>query len=205
MSIFATELLKADGCLSPIDAYDIPSLLNESDDVIMAFFYNDPLSTLSLASTHLNSEFFGVKQAVVFRENNRLNRSLSKIRVRISDLLTECEEFDYNRFLNIVVETRIAIDTICSDERWKESVNIDSLISAAMIAIAMKHLPDDVIHFSLMGHEIEAFLSDDLYQLTQCSRKVVSIDRSEPLFDELAAMRAINRYVIDKISVAPFY
>lgn len=205
MSIFATELLKADGCLTPIDAYDVSSLLNESDDVIMTFFYNDPLSTLSLASTHLQSQFVGVKQAVTFRENNRLNRSLSKIRVRISDLLTECEYFDYNRFINIVVETRNAIDTICSDERWKESVNIDSLISAAMIAIAMKHLPSDVIHYSLMGHEIDAFLSDDLYQLTQSSRKVVSIDRSEPLFDELAAMRAINRYVIDKISVAPFY
>lgn len=205
MSIFATELLKADGCLSPIDAYDVSSLLNEPDDVIMSFFYNDPLSTLSLASTHLQSEFVGVKQAVIFRENNRLNRSLSKIRVRISDLLTECEDFDYNRFINIVVETRNAIDTICGDERWKESVNVDSLISAAMIAIAMKHLPDDVIHYSLMGHEIDAFLSDDLYQLTQSSRKVVSIDRSEPLFDELAAMRAINRYVIDKISVAPFY
>lgn len=205
MSIFATELLKADGCLSPIDGYDISSLLNQSDDVIMTFFYNDPLSTLSLASTHLQTKFEGVKSAVIFRENNRLNRSLSKIRVRISDLLTECEGFEYNRFINIVIETRNAIDTICADERWKGSVNVDSLISAAMIAIALKHLPDDVIHYSLMGHEIDAFLSDDLYQLTQSSRKVVSIDRTEPLFDDLAAMRAINRYVIDKISVAPFY
>ena len=205
MSIFATELIKADGCLSPIDSYDISSLLNESDDVIMTFFYNDPLSTISLASTHLQSKFVGVKEAVIFRENNRLNRALNKIRVRISELLTECDDFDYNRFINIVVQTRSAIDTICSDERWKDSVNVDSLISAAMIAIALKHLPDDVIHYSLMGHEIDAFLSDELYQLTQSSRKVVSIDRTEPLFDELAAMRAINRYVIDKISIAPFY
>ena len=205
MSIFATELIKSDGYLSPIESYDISSLLNESDDVIMSFFYNDPLSTLSLATTHLQSKFVGVKNAVIFRENNRLNRSLSKIRVRISDILTECEELDYNQFINIVIQSRAAIDTICSDERWKQSVNVDSLISAAMIAIAMKHLPDYVIHYSLMGHEIDAFLSDELYQLTQSSRKVVSIDRSEPLFDELAAMRAINRYVIDKISVAPFY
>lgn len=205
MSIFATELIKSDGCLTSIDSYDVSSLLNESDDVIIAFFYNDPLSTLSLASTHLKSEFSGVRNCVLFRENNRINRALCKIRVRINDLLTECEDFDYHRFLSIVIETRKAIDIICSDERWKESVNVDSLISASMISIAMKHLPPDVIHYSLLGHGLETFLSDDLFQLTQSARKVVSIDRAEPLFDELAAMRAINRHVIDRISVAPFY
>lgn len=205
MSIFATELLEKNGCLSPTHEHGASCLLSESDDVIMNFFYNDPLSILSLASTHLKDPFVGVKHAVLFRDNNRLNRSLSKIRVRIEDLLTECDGFDYNKFIKIVVETRVAIDTICRDARWISSVNVDSLISASMISIALKHLPDDVIRYTLMGREISGFLSDELFQLTQSSRKIISIDRTEPLFDELAAMRAINRYVIDKISVAPFY
>lgn len=205
MGIFSTSFLSVDGRLDAIEKYTYTSFQDATDDEVKAFFYNDPLSTLSLAVTHSISPFEGVNHSVVYRQNNRLDRAKDKLYFRMQDLLLEYDSFCYNRFMQIVDTTRLGIASICSSDDWQNRFNIDALLSASMLSIALKHLPSDIVHQMCMGRPIEFFLSDQMWLLLQCRRKVVSIDRTKPMFDELAAMHAINRYVIDKLGVAPFF